>query len=98
MTRLLLTRHGHVAGIKPKHFRGRAELPLTELGHRQAKLLAARIARQWKPVAIYTSAMQRCRDTAAIADACGRRRKAADFRLIDYGAWQMYRGRNESRA
>ena len=36
MTTILLTRHGHVDGIKPKRFRGRENLPLTELGHRQA--------------------------------------------------------------
>ena len=34
--RLLLTRHGHVDGIKPARFRGRAELELTPTGLAQA--------------------------------------------------------------
>jgi hypothetical protein len=36
MTRILMVRHGHVEGIEPPRFRGRRELPLTELGQRQA--------------------------------------------------------------
>lgn len=46
MTRLLLTRHGHVEGIEPARFRGRAELELTPTGLAQAEALAERIARQ----------------------------------------------------
>ena len=37
MTKILLTRHGHVDGIKPARFRGRAELPLTAHGLAQAE-------------------------------------------------------------
>jgi probable phosphoglycerate mutase len=51
VTKLLLTRHGHVEGIKPARFRGRAELALTPTGLAQATALAKRIAGQWKPVA-----------------------------------------------
>ncbi|HZB56284.1 MAG TPA: hypothetical protein VE527_21810 [Reyranella sp.] len=32
MTKILLTRHGHVDGIRLGRFRGRAELALTEHG------------------------------------------------------------------
>ena len=91
MTKLLLTRHGHVDGIKPARFRGRAELALTATGLAQATALAQRIARQWKPVAIYTSGLQRCVVTGAkIGEAVGV--KAAvldDLTDIDYGTWQM---------
>src|SRR5260370_10606259 len=91
MTKLLLTRHGHVEGIKPARFRGRAKLALTPAGLAQAAALAERIAGQWKPVAIYTSTLQRCVVTGAkIAAACGVRSSALDgLTDIDYGAWQM---------
>ena len=32
MTKILSVRHGHVEGIDPERFRGRADLPLTEQG------------------------------------------------------------------
>jgi probable phosphoglycerate mutase len=99
MTRILLTRHGHVDGIKPARFRGRAELALTERGLAQADALAHRIAQTWKPVAVYTSALQRCVVTGGkIAAACGVK---AETRVglgdIDYGSWQM-RTHDEVRA
>lgn len=91
MTKILLTRHGHVDGIKPARFRGRAELSLTMHGLAQADALAARIAAHWKPVAVYTSPLQRCVVTGAkIAEACGIA-ASVDRGIgdIDYGAWQM---------
>jgi len=91
VTKLLLTRHGHVEGIKPVRFRGRAELALTPTGLAQAGDLAQRIARQWKPVAIYTSGLQRCVVTgAAIGEAVGVKPVVLDGLMdLDYGAWQM---------
>ena len=91
MTKLLLTRHGHVDGIKPARFRGRAELALTATGLAQATALAQRIARQWKPVAIYTSGLQRCVVTGAkIGEAVGVKAAVLDgLTDIDYGTWQM---------
>lgn len=91
MTRILLTRHGHVDGIEPKRFRGRADLALTDLGVRQAEALAARVAATWKPAAIYTSAMGRCVATgAAIGAACGVGASVLEgLTDIDYGRWQM---------
>lgn len=91
MTKILLTRHGHVDGIKPARFRGRAELPLTAHGLAQADALAARIAAHWKPAAVYTSPLQRCVVTGGrIAAACGSAASVHDgLSDIDYGAWQM---------
>ena len=90
MTRIILVRHGHVDWIAPERFRGRAELPLSSLGHRQAQAAAGYIAATWKPDAVYTSPLGRCRQTGAAI--------AAPFRLepqpidglcdIDYGEWQ----------
>ena len=87
---IVLTRHGQVEGIDPPRFRGRMELVLTDLGRRQATALGAAVATQFKPAAVYTSPMQRCRDTgAAIAQACGVPAQVQpgidDF---DYGEWQ----------
>lgn len=91
MTRILLTRHGHVEGIRPARFRGRAELPLTGRGLAQADALAKRIAANWKPVAVFTSPLQRCAVTGGkIAAACGIKGEVRDgLGDIDYGAWQM---------
>ena len=91
MTKLLLTRHGHVEGILPERFRGRAELALTKKGLAQAEALAARIARAWKPTVVYTSALQRCVVTGTIiANVCGAKAIPLEGLMdIDYGAWQM---------
>ena len=49
MLTILLIRHGHVAGIHPPRFRGRADLPLTDHGIEQADKVARRVAAMWKP-------------------------------------------------
>ena len=64
MTKLLLVRHGHVEGILPERFRGRADLNLTAEGRRQAEATAQRIPRSWKPAGLYSSPMGRCIATA----------------------------------
>ena len=91
MTKILLTRHGHVEGIKPERFRGRQPLELTARGREEAAAVAARIAGAWRPSKIYTSPMGRCVATgAAIAKACGAPAEiCADLNDIDYGAWQF---------
>ncbi len=91
MTKILLTRHGHVEGIKPERFRGRAPLDLTERGRADAQAVAKRIAGTWQPRKIYTSPMGRCVATgAAIAKACGIAAEICDdLNDIDYGAWQF---------
>lgn len=91
MTKILLTRHGHVEGIKPERFRGRQPLELTALGRDQAAAVAQRIAASFRPQKIYTSPMGRCVATgAAIAAACGiAAESCADLNDIDYGAWQF---------
>jgi probable phosphoglycerate mutase len=92
MTKILLTRHGHVDGIKPERFRGRAPLDLTERGRADALAVARRIAGgAWQPRKIYTSPMGRCIATGeAIAKACGIGAEICDdLNDIDYGAWQF---------
>lgn len=91
MAKVLLTRHGNVAGIKPERFRGRQQLELTVRGREEAAAIAARIAGAWRPVRIYTSPMARCIATgAAIARTTGAPAEiCADLNDIDYGAWQF---------
>jgi phosphoserine phosphatase len=90
MTKIILTRHGHVDGILPLRFRGQTELSLTARGRAQVIATAARIAARWQPRLVYTSPMGRCIATGeAIANACRVTRESIND-LIDfnYGAWQ----------
>jgi probable phosphoglycerate mutase len=91
MTKIILTRHGHVEGIKSERFRGREPLQLTERGMAEAAALAQRIAAHWRPSHIFTSPMSRCIATAAaISRATGvAARTREDLNDIDYGAWQF---------
>jgi phosphoserine phosphatase len=92
VTKILLIRHGHVEGIEPERFRGRAPLSLTALGRAEAAAVARRIARKRRPSRVYSSPMGRAMDTAAaIASACAvaAPEACADLNDIDYGAWQF---------
>jgi phosphoserine phosphatase len=91
MTKILLTRHGHVEGIKPARFRGREPLELTERGQAEARAVAKRIAEGWRPSNVYTSPMGRSVATAAaIGKACGIGVEVCDdLNDFDYGAWQF---------
>ena len=91
MIKIILTRHGHVEGIKPERFRGREPLQLTARGTAEAAAVAQRIAARWRPSHIYTSPMGRCIATAAaITRAIGIAAKTCDdLNDIDYGAWQF---------
>jgi len=99
VTKILLLRHGHVEGIKPERFRGRADLALTERGRAEAQAVAGRVASGWRPRHVYTSPARRCIATAAaVAAACGLEpRVLDDLNDIDYGAWQS-RSYDEVRA
>lgn len=89
-TTLILARHGHVEGIHPERFRGRMEVPLSAKGERQAAALAAAIATNFKPTAIYTSTLGRCIATGAqISQACAvPAQPRPELGDIDYGEWQ----------
>ena len=90
MTKIILARHGHVDWIAPERFRGRAELPLSPLGERQAEALGRRVAESWRPDAIYTSPLSRCVHTGeAIARTADTRGEVLDALAdTDYGQWQ----------
>lgn len=89
-TKIILTRHGHVEGITPRRFRGREDIPLSNLGRAQAEATGQRISAAWRPAVVYTSPMGRCVETGtAIARACGVTSEVLEtLNDLDYGAWQ----------
>jgi probable phosphoglycerate mutase len=90
--RLILIRHGHVDGINPPRFRGRADLPLTKLGERQAVATAERLRASTHPVALYSSPQRRAVATASAIGAALDLdvQTVPGFADIDYGKWQGF--------
>jgi broad specificity phosphatase PhoE len=91
-TRFHLVRHGEIAANLEKVWHGSTDSPLTERGRRQAEAVGRHLAEALggEPVAVYSSPLQRARDTAAaIAAALG-----TDVRLdvalgeYDLGEWE----------
>jgi phosphoserine phosphatase len=87
---ILLVRHGHVHGISPERFRGRADIELTDRGIAEANSTADWIARFWRPTIVYTSPLKRCKDTgSAIAKQCKAGCEILPSLIdLDYGEWQ----------
>jgi broad specificity phosphatase PhoE len=90
MTKIILVRHGHVEGISPERFRGRADLALTPQGRRQAEATARCIEASSTPAALYASPLSRSLTTA---EAIGRPFGLTPTPMpglmdIDYGEWQ----------
>jgi 2,3-bisphosphoglycerate-dependent phosphoglycerate mutase len=73
MTRLILVRHGESLGNRDRIFATSPhDLPLTELGYRQAREAAERIEQLFRPELVVTSAYLRAHETArVIAGAMG---------------------------
>lgn len=90
MTRIVLTRHGHVDGIDPPRFRGRADLPLSKRGELQAEALAKRLAELEHPTTIYSSPLGRCLSTAATLGHSWtlEPQSTPSLQDLDYGDWQ----------
>ncbi len=73
-TKIVLIRHGQTAWNKEEIFRGRADVPLDEVGLRQAQALAE--ALRAEPISgVFTSPLSRALQTATVID-------------IDFGAWE----------
>lgn len=89
-TRLLLVRHGATAHSAEMRFSGRNELPLAEVGRRQAAGLAERLATWPDVAAIVTSPLRRARETAdAIALPLGLPVvENGDIAELDFGRWE----------
>lgn len=66
MTTLLMIRHGQTRWNRESRFRGRTDLPLDEIGVKQAQAVARRIAADHHPLVIGTSPLQSAVETADI--------------------------------
>lgn len=89
-TTLILVRHGQTEWNRVERFRGRADVPLNEVGLAQAAATGRRVAAQWQPVAVYASPLSRAVQTAeAIASHFDLAvQPVPELIDIDYGLWQ----------
>ena len=88
---ILLARHGETTENRERRFQGQKDVPLNDHGREQARALADRAAREERPiVALYTSPLQRARETAEIVGERIGLAPHADDRLkeVDVGDWQ----------
>ncbi|MFN2495911.1 MAG: bifunctional RNase H/acid phosphatase [Pseudonocardiaceae bacterium] len=94
-TRLLLLRHGQTEYSAQRRYSGRRDLPLTELGERQAAAAAARLATTGQATraevaAVISSPALRAQQTAKpVAEALGAPLVVEDGLIeTDFGAWE----------
>lgn len=95
-TRLLLLRHGQTAMSVDKRYSGRGDVPLTELGARQAVAAGERLAAEAEalgtegPLPVVCSPLTRARQTAqAVVEATGGLLETDDGLLeTDFGSWE----------
>lgn len=64
--RIIFVRHGESVWNHEGRIQGIADSPLTDRGRSQAVQVAERIAREFSPAAVYSSALQRAEETARI--------------------------------
>lgn len=88
MTTILIARHGQSDWNEEKRWQGHADRPLTERGRQQAQALADRLA-HIELDAVYSSDLQRARDTAAVvAESQGLElQQLSELREVDVGSW-----------
>ena len=89
-TRLLMLRHGQTEHSAQRRYSGRGDLPLTELGERQAAAAAARLSRIEGVAAVVSSPLLRARQTAQpVADALDVPLSVHEGLVeTDFGAWE----------
>jgi probable phosphoglycerate mutase len=102
---LVLLRHGESTWVAEGRFQGRAEVPLSAIGRRQAELAAARLAAPHAspplpvptgvPVEIAHSPIARAAETAAVVGAAigAPRRADPDLAEIGQGDWEGRTGK-----
>ena len=86
---VLLLRHGETALNCSGALRGLIDVPLSEHGQREARLLAVRIAAEYQLSALWASTLLRARSTAEeVARVTGLGVQIdARFNDVDYGSW-----------
>ena len=82
--RLIFVRHGESVWNHEGRVQGIADPPLSERGRGQAALVAERLAREFKPAAVYSSALQRAAQTARVIAARLELPLNVDARLNEY--------------
>jgi broad specificity phosphatase PhoE len=89
-TVILLVRHGETDDNKALIFQGQSGAGLNARGREQAELLAARLARAPRPAALYSSDLQRARETADVLGRALHLEAALDVDLREsyLGAWE----------
>jgi len=87
--RLALVRHGSTVVSDEDRFAGSSDVALSDRGREQARRLGERLAKTHFD-AIYTSPLQRCRETAArLAEGHGLEPRASPALVeIDHGRWE----------
>ncbi|NPV28300.1 MAG: alpha-ribazole phosphatase [Firmicutes bacterium] len=89
MTRVLLVRHGQTVWNHDARYQGHTDIELSEVGLKQARLLAQRLARE--PVqAVYASDLKRAYETARILAIPHQLevQTISSLREINFGAWE----------
>lgn len=88
MTTILLARHGESDWNRDRRWQGHADRPLTNLGREQARALADRLAAT-ELDAVYSSDLERARETAAIVAEPHQLpvKELPDLREVDVGSW-----------
>jgi broad specificity phosphatase PhoE/ribonuclease HI len=89
-TTTLLLRHGQTPLSTERRFAGRSDIPLTDIGQRQAAAAAARLAERGGINVIVTSPLRRTRRTAeAVAETTGAPVVVEDDLVeTDFGKWE----------
>jgi phosphoserine phosphatase len=64
--KIILVRHGETEANRRRHFAESDEIPLTEEGRLQARQLALRLAREFRPAVLLSSRLLRARETREI--------------------------------
>jgi broad specificity phosphatase PhoE len=88
VTTILLARHGESDWNRDRRWQGHADRPLTDLGREQARALADRLAAT-ELDAVYSSDLERARETAAIVAEPHQLpvKELSDLREVDVGSW-----------
>jgi broad specificity phosphatase PhoE len=84
---IVLVRHGETEWSRDWRHTGRTDIPLTEAGREQAKVLRAPLS-DWKFARVYSSPLSRARDTCELAGLGDRAELTEALLEWDYGEYE----------
>ena len=87
MSEIVLVRHGETEWSRTRRHTGNTDLPLTEEGERQARVVAPKLAGR-EFALVLTSPLQRARRTAELAGFGDRAEPDENLRERDYGEYE----------